>query len=752
MQKDFFKSPEQVREWNEAQVPLWFWNDRLKRDELVRQMSIMSEKGITCSAPHARSGFEGGYLDDAWMEHIKTVIEYKTRHSETMWLYDEFNWPAGIANGQVTRHEAFREKYLSIQMFHVGSGVRFRRQPEDICRTGKTAPDDPVRDREGRRSINNLFCYDAKTMEPLDIRQFQPDDKSRCLFNLSENDFEICRDRDTIVFEARIQTELYQGEGMLTPDYLNKEATEYFLETTYEAYYKRFPDAFGSVITASFNDETRFCHAFPWTDRLLELFEERFGYRLEERLPDLVLPGCEAGRTRCDYFQLISDLYREHYHRTIREWCEAHNIDYCPHLLGEETMAGQVRFSGDFMRQFREFGRPGVDHLGKGIGSLNIKFAASAAEVYGKSGLVCEAFAASGWELTFEEYIRMISWLYSQGVMTITNHGFFYSIRGFRKDDWPPSQFFQWQEWEHMDQANRMCRRIYGMTEDCRRKTDVLIYHPTESYWMHYIADQGFRHGYHMGPVIEDERAAAIDREEQCLLHKLQEKNRDFTMVPSDAAELFDVKDKMLVNRITGQSYQAFILPMCEVLPQEMARLLETFAGRGGRIAVVESVPAYGGNRKEDETVKRCVNHIMESSQTEFFEAMDGDQICKWLDQACPRTLKIVAGPAECRKNIRHYPDWISDPYIHTGEDMDGISWCLFEGNERKYYFINYTKEIQNLVVDVKAGKHPEIWDPFTGRIEPADVVSEAESEWGHGFRINMELPQGYGIFLVTSG
>lgn len=36
MQKDFFRSPEQVREWNEAQVPLWFWNDRLKRDELVR--------------------------------------------------------------------------------------------------------------------------------------------------------------------------------------------------------------------------------------------------------------------------------------------------------------------------------------------------------------------------------------------------------------------------------------------------------------------------------------------------------------------------------------------------------------------------------------------------------------------------------------------------------------------------------------------------------------------------------------------
>ena len=117
-------------------------------------------------------------------------------------------------------------------------------------------------------------------MEPLDIESFQPDDNSGYLFNLSEYDFEICRDRATIVFEAKIGTELFGKEGYYDPDYLNEEATKRFVDVTYEAYYREFPDAFGKVITAAFDDETRFCHAFPWTDTLLDRFEKQYGYCL----------------------------------------------------------------------------------------------------------------------------------------------------------------------------------------------------------------------------------------------------------------------------------------------------------------------------------------------------------------------------------------------------------------------------------------------------------------------------------------
>lgn len=473
MDKKQFQYPQHVKALDEAQSPLWFWNDALTKEELQRQLVLMSKNHVTCNAPHARSGFVGGYLDENWMDAIRTVIDYKKENGETMWLYDEFNWPAGIANGEVTRHEKYREKYLSLQKFFVPANTRFRTQPH-LLRTHYSQEQASV-DLTEKLHIDNIFCFDAETMEPLDIRQFQPDDTSGQLFNLSAFDFEVFRYRDTIVYEALVQTERYSAEGISDPDYLNASATQKFIDITYEAYARHFPDAFGSVITASFNDETRFCHAFPWTDDLLEVFEQTYGYQLEKHLPDLVLPGESAGRTRCDYFALIANLYRDRYHGVLRKWCEAHHIDYCPHLLGEECLAGHARYSGDYLRQIREMTRPGVDHLGKGIGSLNLRFASSAAEVYGKKGLVCETFAASGWDLTAEEYVRMVSWLYSQGVETLTNHGFFYSIRDFRKDDWPPSQFFQWDGWSCMEQANAMCRRLYA---SCRKKTGISRYSP----------------------------------------------------------------------------------------------------------------------------------------------------------------------------------------------------------------------------------------------------------------------------------
>lgn len=751
MKKEYFANPKGVLEYNEAQSPLWFWNDRLEKNELENQLSLMTEKGITCNAPHARTGFEGGYLDDDWMEHMKTVIDYKTEHGETMWLYDEFNWPSGIANGKVTKNEDLREKYLSFQRIFVPANTRFRIQPTTLGEMELDVKEYITNDYQGKKSIDNLFVYDAQTMERLDVRQFQPDDHSGQLFNLSENDFEILRDRDTVVFEAKVLTELFQKEGFYDPDYLNVNAAEKFIEVTYEAYYKRFADAFGSVITAGFDDESRLCHAFPWTGGLLSAFGEKYGYRLEERLPDLILPGVEAGRTRCDYFNLIADMYRDNYHKTLRSWCESHGIDYCPHLLGEENMAAQVRYNGDLMRQFREMTRPGVDHLGKGIGSLNIRFVSSAAEVYGKKRLACEAFAANGWELTYEEYIRTISWLYSQGVNTITNHAFFYSIRGARKDDWPPSQFFQWKGWEKMEQANAMCRRTYGMIKDCLRKTELLIYHPVESFWLHYIPDQGFTHGFHMGPLIQGERAARINRQEQVLLNELQECNRDFTVFPSDAADQFRIENGRLININTNQQYDAFVLPMCEVLPLESAKMLEKFAAQGGHIAVLETIPEYSMRKAQDSELKAVMTRIMEAPNTRFYEEVDSKTLLMWLSETVPQSLQIVEGMNGIKKNFTHYPDWIADPYIHTGEDMSGISWTAFEGDGTKYYFVNYTDEVQDITVEVYSETRPGIWDTFTGSMEPAEVVKEKTGELGKQFQVHMRLPKDYGVFLVTS-
>ena len=70
MDRKIWKNPESVKSLDEAQCPLWFWNDKLENEELVRQLRLMSEVGVKSCNPHARTtggeGFIGGYLDDDW--------------------------------------------------------------------------------------------------------------------------------------------------------------------------------------------------------------------------------------------------------------------------------------------------------------------------------------------------------------------------------------------------------------------------------------------------------------------------------------------------------------------------------------------------------------------------------------------------------------------------------------------------------------------------------------------------------------
>ena len=65
-------------------------------------------------------------------------------------------------------------------------------------------------------------------------------------------------------------------------------------------------------------------------------------------------------------------------------------------------------------------------------------------------------------------------------------------------------------------------------------------------------------------------------------------------------------------------------------------------------------------------------------------------------------------------------------------------------------YFVNYTDEVQEITVQVCSGIHPEIWDTYTGAIEPAQVVEEKRDGKGTQYQIRMRLPKDYGVFLVT--
>lgn len=741
MDKKIWQSPKQEKSLDEAQTPLWFWNDWLETEELERQLKMKTEIGVKCTNPHARrnggEGYIGGYLDEKWFRDIQTVVDYKKAHDEKMWLYDEIDWPAGTCDQTITLDEKNREKYISIKRVDIPAGQVFRAQLRTFEGSGLFGIK-PESDKSGL--TYNIHVIDAQTYEEYPVEE-------HLIYDMFGPEFEFQCGRDCIAFITQIHAELYDAGGSMQVSYLNPEATRQFLKSTYDKYYERFGEDFGKTITCVFNDETRMAHAIVWSDEFAQVFLEQKGYDIRNELFRIILPGDRAGRIRCDYYDVVAYLFQENYFGEIHKWCEAHNLKLFAHLLGEETLYGHARYSGDYLRQNKYLDVCGADHLGKGIGSLNIKFTACGAHSYGKKRSAVEVFAGCGWDMTFEEYIRMITWMFQQGMQIIINHGFFYSDRGGRKNDWPPSQFFQWKGWPHQSEGNDMIRRLsYAMTDGVN-EADILVYFPLESFWMHYIPNQDHTHGFFHGPFLEDKRAEYIDREVQLMLNGLLSENMDFDILHKDALENFEVKGSRIENRLSGQKFSVLLVPECEVLPVEAARLFRDYANAGGTVVMTGCRPGMALRPSDDGEVAEIMQELEKSGNVFFLDGKNREEVYKLLNRYIPHPVRITKGKNGTVNNHPAYPPYLIDPYMHGGEDIDGVMFTRYlKDGRRNTLFMNYGSRPEVIEAVVETDEAPEVWNTFTGEISPAEVLEKAEGN----YRIRLELPCNYGIFVVN--
>ena len=740
MIKKIWKTPQQEQCLDVAQSPLWFWNDQLETEELLRQLELQSAVGVKCTIPHARTnhgeGYIGGYLDKEWFDNIKTVLEYKKKHKESVWIYDEMDWPAGTCNKTITLDERNREQYLTFSKEEIPAGTLFRAQLKDL--TGKSLGKLKA-DQDKTGYAFNVFLLDAQTLQPYDITQYFK-------YLIFGPELEFVSDRDAVAYIAKIRVDAYEYGGAGQLNYLDANATGAFLNSTYDWYYDRFSEYFGNTIKCFFNDETRMCNSLPWSREFPTVFLEQKGYDLMPQLVELVLTGENAGRTKCDYFDVIAYLYQQNYFGEIQKWCKEHQTKLYAHLLGEETLYGHVRYSGDYLRQNKYLDIPGADHLGKGIGSLNIKYTSSGAHSYGHKRTAVEVFAGCGWDMTFEEYIRMISWLFQQGMQIIINHGFFYSDRGNRKNDWPPSQFYQWQGWPHMQEGNEYIRRLHYALTDGKNEMDILIYNPIESLWLQYEPDTNFTHGFAEGGFLKNKQAVKIDREMQLLMNGLMSENLDYELLPKDAVENFIVEHGKIINKLNGQEFSVLILPMCRVLPLAAAKLCLQFASQGGMIVALDELPIYAMPRNKDGEIAEIFRQIEETGNLKLIKIQEKEVLYRMLKETIKHSVKIVKGCSKTMNNHVCYPEYMIDPYLHSGENLQGVLFTRYiKDGKRNTLFVNYTDVVEVIHVQVEAYAKPEIWDPFTGTIKEADVIDSC----GNIYTVEMEIPCGYGVFLV---
>ena len=433
-------------------MPFWSWNAALDDAEMRRQIVDFKDRGYGGYLMHPRVGLVTRYLGDEWFHKVQVCLDEGRKQGVQSWLYDEDKWPSGFAGGlAIFDHQ----EYIGM-----GMGVRRAHGPQAVALA--TNADVLATFDVQSNSVRRLASAADKAAG--EVLQFfaQPYEKSNW----------------------------YNGEAYL--DTLNPEAVAHFLKLTItDGYDKHFKQDYGPAMPGIFTDEPN-CLAgrgksgtgFPWTKRFPEIFKQRRGYDLLDKLPCLVrpLPGHE--QVRYDYWRTVAEQFEAAFSKQYGDQCERSGLKMTGHYLAEDTLVSQTRVGGSVMLQYPHEGIPGIDHLARNIRDPQTKKqCSSVADQFGKPRVLSEIYGVSGHSVTFEELKWMADYHFVLGVNLLVPHLTLYELAGDRKRDYPATFSYHQPYWEQLAPVNEYLGRAAWFITRGQPRQDVLLLSTLGSVW-----------------------------------------------------------------------------------------------------------------------------------------------------------------------------------------------------------------------------------------------------------------------------
>lgn len=402
-------------------LPFWFWNDRLTKEELTRQIDDFRAHGVMGFVIHPRKGLDRsiGYMTEAYLALVRHAVDEAAARGMQVMLYDEGMYPSGSAHGMVVE-ENRQWAARCLQMAATESPLPHQDDFIAVC---------AVSLRDG------TFADPAVIAPGADGMYRVPAGKERLLFFWED-------------FSRGTIRGLFPGEDdgeLLAPraaDLLNAEATAAFIRLTHEKYYAAMPEHFGRTITAFFTDEpdllgrNHLPGAMPWTTGFLAEFGD------PADLPHLwfdIDGRTQAVRRR--YHSAIRARLRRTFYQPLSDWCAAHGIALTGHpAKGQDIgLLGPFQIPGQDLVWRQVYPGNGLE----GAESVAARAAADSARHAGKRRVACEYLGVCGplsspWAMTPGDLKWYTDFLLARGVNLLIPHAFYYSIREERRNERPP--------------------------------------------------------------------------------------------------------------------------------------------------------------------------------------------------------------------------------------------------------------------------------------------------------------------------
>lgn len=520
-------------------APFWSWNDDLDPEELRRQVRSMCESGMGGFFMHARAGLITPYMSQEYFDCHQACIDEAKRLGMGAWLYDEDCWPSG-SGGEVTPAKGpfYQSKRLVLQKVTAGEA-------------------EPVE--------NTIAVYRC-TERDGEIASFERVPES-ALGSASADRLLHC---------------FWEPTGYI--DVMSDEAVAQFIDNTHDAFANAFRDEFGKSIPGIFTDEPNYNHhaysyQAPWTLDLADEFRHRMGYDILDRLVQVFYPIGDFRKTRHDFWRVVTELYVNAFSKQIYDWCEAHKLKLTGHQLLEDSLDVQIRHIGAAMPHYEYMQLPGIDHLCRRIADPILpKQVSSVAHQFGGRRVLSEMFGCSGWNMSFEDQKWIAEWQYALGVDLMCQHLLLYSLRGWRKRDYPPSIFYQQPWWHDYNLVEDHFARLACALTSGKHVADVLLIHPMESAWAEFE------------PLRNAENTGRLNDDFSDISRFLQEFHIDYDYGDESIMERHaKVLDGQV--RVGEAAYNLIVIPPVTTLRRSTVELLKEWIGQGGQVIVCGERP-----------------------------------------------------------------------------------------------------------------------------------------------------------------
>ncbi len=671
LDKELFKNPSAEYRG----TPFWAWNNLLTKDELCRQIDVFKEMGLGGFHMHVRTGLKNTYLDDNYMELIKTCVDKAKKEDMLAWLYDEDRWPSGAAGGYVTKDESLRSRSLIFTTTLDGNAF----MSDDLARAEAS--------RTGNGKL--LATYDVILDENgylSSYKRIQKEDEAKGT-------------KWYAILEVCCNNSWYNDQAYA--DTLNKKAIEKFIEVTHEKYKAKVGDEFDKTVPAIFTDEPQFTRkqtfensfdkkdvAMPWTDSVPQLYQELYGADIYDTLPEIFwdLKDSAPSLHRYRYHDFISELFTRSFADTVGGWCKENNISLTGHMMEEPTLHSQTAALGEAMRSYRSFQLPGIDLLCNNHEFTTAKQAQSAAHQFGYEGVLSELYGVTGWDCDFRTYKHQGDWQAALGITIRVPHLSWYAMEGEAKRDYPASISYQSPWFKEYSLIENHFARVNTALTRGKPVVKVGVIHPVESFWLHWGPND-------KSAVFRD----GMDEKFLFLTSWLLNGSVDFNFISESLLPTLCDKGSAPL-KVGKMEYDTIIVPGCETLRSSTLERLEEFKKQGGRLIFLGEAPKY------------C-DASPSSRGKELFS----------ISEKCDFTRSAVNTALEKEKivNIRRADGKMTDNKIYQLREDTDCKWLFVCSSSEPYN--KHLDGGQDLRITVKGEYAVTIYDTQSGEIYPAD-------------------------------